>query len=161
MERVGERFDDWYVRLHPRLVVALAAAFGDRDMAADATDEALVRACERWTTVSAMESPEGWVFTVAFNIAKRRLRRRALESKLTRRTATSAIDGPAGELWSVVAELPPRQRAAVVLRHVADLKEAEIAQVMGIARGTVSATLRDAYRSLRAQLEPELLEEPS
>ena len=43
MDRMIERFDDWYERLHPRLAVALAAAFGDRDIAVEATDEAFVR----------------------------------------------------------------------------------------------------------------------
>ena len=103
--------------------------------------------------------PDGWLFTVAFNIAKRRHRRRDPRARLMRRHGgPSAVDGPAGELWLIVADLPPRQRHAVILRHVADLTETQIADVMGIARGTVSATLRTAYRSLRADLQPQVLE---
>jgi RNA polymerase sigma-70 factor (ECF subfamily) len=52
-------------------------------------------------------------------------------------------------MWDVVAGLPDRQRQAVVLRHVGQLREEEIAQAMGISRGTVSSTLRAAYKSLR------------
>lgn len=150
MQGVSWEFDGWYERLHPRLVVALVAAFGDGDIAADSTDEAFVRAYERWAQVSVMASPAGWVFQVGFNVARRRLRRRAVEDRLLRRRPTGpTVAGPAGEVWSLVAALPPRQRQAVVLRHVAQLTETEVGQVMGIGRGSVSATLRAAYRSLR------------
>ena len=66
--------------------------------------------------------------------------------------ALATAPGPAGEAWALVAGLPERQRTAVVLRHVADLTEPEIAKVMRITRGTVSTTLADAHRALRAKL---------
>ena len=72
-----------------------------------------------------------------------------------------SVPAPAGEAWALVAALPERQRTAVVLRHVADLTEPEIARVMGITRGTVSSTLSDAHRALRAQLADEAEEPPS
>jgi DNA-directed RNA polymerase specialized sigma24 family protein len=52
----------------------------------------------------------------------------------------------------LVADLAPRQRTAVLLRHVGQFTEQEIAVVMGIARGTVSSTLRVAYGHLASQL---------
>ena len=55
-------------------------------------------------------------------------------------------------MWQIVAELPERQRLAVVLRHIAGLTEADIGASMGITRGTVSATLRQAYASLRLEI---------
>ncbi|MEZ5167047.1 MAG: sigma-70 family RNA polymerase sigma factor [Acidimicrobiales bacterium] len=64
----------------------------------------------------------------------------------------ATLPGPAGELWLLVEDLPLRRRTAVVLRHVGQLTEPEIAQVMGISRGTVSATLRQAYAALRMGL---------
>ena len=45
-----------------------------------------------------------------------------------------------------------RQRQVVVLRFVADLPEADIADVLGISRGTVSSTLADAKANLRVAL---------
>ncbi|HEX5096292.1 MAG TPA: sigma factor-like helix-turn-helix DNA-binding protein, partial [Acidimicrobiia bacterium] len=64
------------------------------------------------------------------------------------------------ELWAAVRTLPPRQCQAIALRFVADLPEAEIASVMGVARGTVASTLADA-RARLAQLlaEPALMED--
>lgn len=146
---------------HPRLVTALAAMFGDRDLAAESADEALVRAYERWRRVSSMDSPEGWTYRTGLNVARRILRRRSLEAALLRRERREPdpLPGPAGEIWDLVAVLPERQRQAVVLRHVGQLREREIAEVMGVARGTVSSTLRSAHESLRMELEIELIPE--
>ncbi len=52
------------------------------------------------------------------------------------------------EVWEAVRALPVRQRTAVVLRYVADLPEAAIAEAMGVRRGTVASNLADGRRSL-------------
>lgn len=148
-------FDDWYLGAHGRLVGALVAFAGDLEVAADAVDEACARALGRWDRVSLMSSVDSWVYRVAINHAKRRLRRAALERRLTARSGSRVVvplDGPAGEIWDVVGQLPPRQRMAVVLRYVADLPEAEIARAMKVTRGTVASTLADARRRLGVAL---------
>ena len=142
-------FEEWYRGAHPRLGTSLALAFGDVNLAQDALDEACSRALERWDRVAAMQSPTACVYTVAFNDARRRLRRAGLERRILRSRRTESVQPPAGEMWAVVADLPERQREAVVLRHVGQLLEDEIAATMGITRGTVSSTLRAAYKSLR------------
>jgi RNA polymerase sigma-70 factor (ECF subfamily) len=154
-------FETWYRREHPRLVTLLAASTGDAPLARDAADEAVARAFERWHRVSRMASPAGWTYRVALNLVRRRARRRALEHRILRRIRPDVVPGPTGELWLLVADLPPRQRTAVLLRHVGQLTEAEIGDVMGIARGTVSSTLRSAYRRLGTEIEdePETLKE--
>jgi len=52
-----------------------------------------------------------------------------------------------------IATLPPRQRQAVVLRYLADLPLADVANAMGCALGTVKATLHEALRAMRVELE--------
>lgn len=154
-------FEAWYRQLHPRLVTTLIAVLGDVDVAREAADEAFARAFERWSRVSAMESVDGWVYRVAYNVARRHWRRRSLEHRLLRtRVSDASVPGPAGELWSLVRELPTRQALAVSLRHVGQLTEQEVAEVMGIKRGTVSATLRTAYESLRIRIADDV-EEPN
>lgn len=144
-------FDAWYSGLHPRLVTVLVGVVGDVDVARDAADEALVRALEKWSSVSEMSSPDGWTYRVALNVARRRLRRRALERRLLRRLDVAAVvPGPSGEVWLLVADLGVRQREAVLLRHVAGLTEPEVAEAMGVSRGTVNSTLRAAHGRLRA-----------
>lgn len=146
-------FETWYRQIHPRLGTSLALAFGDVSLAQESADEAFARALERWDRVAGMDSPTGWVYRVAFNDARRRLRRAGLERRLLRSNRSNPVDPPAGELWEVVANLPPRQRQAVVLRHVGQLREAEVGAAMGISRGAVSSTLRAAYQSLRIALD--------
>jgi RNA polymerase sigma-70 factor (ECF subfamily) len=148
-------FEDWYRREHPRLVTLLAASTGDASLGREAADEALTRAFERWAHVSRMASPTGWTYKVGLNVARRGARRRALERRLLGRLRRDDVPGPTGELWLLVAGLPARQRTAVLLRHVGQLTEQEIADVMGIARGTVSSTLRSAYERLGAVLDEE------
>jgi RNA polymerase sigma-70 factor (ECF subfamily) len=150
-----DAFEDWYRAEHARLVTLITAVVGDADRGRDAVDDALARAYERWDRVSLMASPTAWTYRVALNVARRRARRQAIEARLLGRSRPELVPGPTGELWLVVAELPVRQREAVLLRHVAQMTEAEIADVMGIKRGTVSSTLRAAYQRLGLAMDDE------
>jgi RNA polymerase sigma-70 factor (ECF subfamily) len=55
-------------------------------------------------------------------------------------------------LVAAVAALPERQRLAVTLRYQCDLTQSQIAEVMGVAPGTIAAMLSTARRNLRAAL---------
>ena len=77
-----EAFESWYRQAHPRLIAALVSFCGSVEIAADATDEACMRAMVRWDRVSGMDSPDGWVYRVAVNHAKRRMRRARMERLL-------------------------------------------------------------------------------
>jgi DNA-directed RNA polymerase specialized sigma24 family protein len=154
----GVSFEAWYPAIHPRLVAAMALSCGRPEDAADAADEALARALERWDVVSRMASPDGWTFQVAYNLLRRRGRRQVIEQRVLRRAGggvATSVPAPAGEAWDAVKDLPRRQREVVVLRYIADLPEAEIAAVLGISRGTVSSTLADARRALGPMLDDE------
>jgi RNA polymerase sigma-70 factor (ECF subfamily) len=154
-------FADFYGHEHPRVLGVLSAVSGDRQAALEATDEAFVRALERWKRVSAMDSPSGWTYRVALNALRRTKRRFATEQRLLRRTrVVDVVPTVDPDLWTVVRTLPPRQCQAVVLRYVADLPEAQIADVMRITRGTVASTLADARTRLAELLgEPVLVED--
>ena len=160
----GRDFESWYAGEHARLYTALLILTGDRDVAADATDEALSRALQHWPRVGGMDSPEGWTYRVAVNVIRRRGRRRAMEQRVLHRFAASSAQfapAPAGEIWDLVRSLTNRQRTALVLRYVADLTEPDIAAVMGVTRGTVASTLADARRALGDALkEPNVAEDP-
>ena len=159
---VSSDFAQWYAAEHKRLFSALLVLSGDRELAAEATDEALSRALQHWDRVVKMGSPEGWTYQVAVNVVRRIARRRALEHRLLRRVAPNPVAAaPAGEVWDVVRGLPDRQRTAVVLRYVADLTEDDIATAMGITRGTVASTLAAARRSLAGLLAEPMAEEQS
>ena len=143
------QFEAWYEREHPRMIVTLLLATGDLDLASECVDEACARALSKWDRVSQMDAPTGWVYSVALNHARRLSRRKGIErSLLPRLVAPEVISPEASEIWESVAALPERQRQVVVLRHVGNLKEVDIAQTLHISRSTVSSTLRDAHKKL-------------
>ncbi len=151
-------FASWYRTEYPRVVNALTLLTGDRQVSADAASEAFVRALAKWDRVSKMDRPGGWLYKVALNDARRRLRRSTRDSSVAAdlgwTPTTSAPVEPDHELWNAVSRLPDRTRSAVVLRYVADLTEAGIAEALGVQRGTVATMLRRAHEALAADLGP-------
>ncbi|MEY2432100.1 MAG: polymerase sigma-70 factor, subfamily [Acidimicrobiaceae bacterium] len=147
-------FEPWYLREHPKVVATLTWVAGDPHVAADATDEAFARAYANWRKVERMDSPGGWVYRVALNVVRRRMRRAAFERRTLEPPAEVAqvVDR---EIWTVVQQLPERQRVAVVLRYLLDLPEQEVATAMGISRGTVASALAAARRRLAGWLTVE------
>ncbi len=148
-------FAAWYESSYSRVMAAVAVQVADIDAARDATDEAFVRALERWTNVRGMAQPTGWAYRVAINVARRdgrrQTRERAALEGLDRFESTPEGRGDPG-LWDAVRLLPDRQREAVVLRYLLDLPQHEIATAMGVAAGTVAATLNQARAKLSEAL---------
>jgi DNA-directed RNA polymerase specialized sigma24 family protein len=147
-------FAEWYRQTQPGLLESVLRAVPRRAVAEDAIDEAFEKAFARWERVQSMRSPNGWVYRVAVNAARRQLSREVREGeRLAFATVGAPLEPPpGGEAWLVVATLPVRQRTAVVLRHVGGMTEAEVADAMGVTRSTVSSTLASAYKTLGQQL---------
>jgi RNA polymerase sigma factor (sigma-70 family) len=148
-------FASWYESEHSRLLATMTIVTRDLHVAQDVTSEAFARALAAWTRVQAMDSPVGWTYRVALNLAHRRARRAAVEQRLLRRVAPAADGLPmehAVELWDAVRALPPRARTAIALRYAAGLSEEEVARAMHIAVGTASATLSAARKTLAITL---------
>jgi RNA polymerase sigma-70 factor (ECF subfamily) len=144
-------FESWYRAEHPKVLAALAVVARDPDLAQEVAAEAFARALQRWERVGQMDSPGGWTYRVALNVLRRRARRAALERRLLPHLAPPAaitVPAYAVEVWQVVTGLAPRMRTAVALRYLGGLTEAQIADAMGIAPGTVAATLHEARRQL-------------
>jgi RNA polymerase sigma-70 factor (ECF subfamily) len=148
-------FAEWFRREYQQVLGSLMLAIGDPDIAEESAAEAFARAYEKWDRVRAMERPTGWIYTVAFNLARRKLRRRAMERRLLLKAHPRAEVGPESgfELWDLVRTLPPRERTAVALRYGADLREADVAKAMGISAGAVAKTLNVARSRLGLALE--------
>jgi RNA polymerase sigma-70 factor (ECF subfamily) len=148
-------FSEWYAAEYSRLVVLLALSTGSREVGEDAAAEAFARAYEKWDRVRRMATPTGWTYTVGLNVARRKMRRAALERALLRRQKLSEFTTSPpdlSELREAVEDLPDRQRTAVLLRYYADLPESEIAKVMKVSPGTIAKTLHVARKRLEARL---------
>jgi RNA polymerase sigma factor (sigma-70 family) len=63
--------------------------------------------------------------------------------------------GAREELWRAILALPPRQRAAIVLRFYEDLSERETADALGCSTAAAKSLVARAMQTLRAQIESE------
>lgn len=133
------------------LSIGLALS-GDRQLETDVTQEAFVRAYRRWPDVREMDAPRAWLRRVMINLLidahRRTMSERAALDRIPSPTAVAFDDPIAGPWWDAVRELPERQRAAVALHYLDDHSVAEVAEVLGIAEGTVKASLASARRTL-------------
>jgi len=138
------------------LRVALAVT-GSRETAADAVQEAFAQALRHRHDFRGEGSVESWVWRTVLNVAltQRRTGGRETAADALEETAAPANGHPSesAEIRAAVAALPERQRHALFLRHYADLTYDEIADVLGIARGTVAATLHAAHEAVRRAME--------
>ncbi len=152
-------FDDVYAAHFGDLTVQLYAYFGDRQEAQDVVQEAFCRALAKWNTVSRYEDPVAWVRRVAWNLAvsKWRRARTAMNFLRKQKPAEPRVEGPSPErvaLVTALATLPATQRRAMVLRYLADLTVAEIAEREGVAEGTVKSWLSRGRTAVAAHLRP-------
>jgi RNA polymerase sigma-70 factor, ECF subfamily len=145
------QFADFYEIEHDHVFRVVLAFCADYEIAQDATQEAFARAFSRWRRVSQHPSPQGWVITTAFNYVRRGRRRRVAVS-----APPQVVQSPSGDRLDVTRSLlalPPRQRQAVVLFHIADQPIEAVAELMGISTGAVKSHLDRARKSLRSTLE--------
>jgi RNA polymerase sigma-70 factor (ECF subfamily) len=150
-------FDEVYAAHFGDLTVQLYAYFGDRQEAQDVVQEAFCRAYSRWKTVSRYDDPVAWIRRVAWNLAVSRWRRSrtALNFLRRQRRDEAQLDGPGPDrvaLVAALATLPDTQRRAMVLRYLADLSVAEIADRERVPEGTVKSWLHRGRAALAVQL---------
>lgn len=146
-------FVEFYERSRDRVGRALAVTLGDDHLAAEAVDEAMARAYQRWDRVSGFDNPGGWVYRVALNWATSILRRRRRAPQPHAERGPTDV-GPISEpdVAAALSELPARQRAVVVCRFYLGLSEAETAIALSTRPGTVKSRLHRALRHLQVRL---------
>ena len=152
-------FDAFYLDARQRVLRCVFLLTGDLGEAQDATQEAFVRAWQRWPTIGSYADPEAWVRTVACRIAVSRWRglmRRAAALRLLKAGSARVASEPSSERLDIVEALralPAGQRAAIVLHYFAGLPIAEIARQTDVAEGTVKARLSRGRKALAELLE--------
>lgn len=154
-------FDEFYVRTRDRLAVQIAALTGDPTEAGDHVQEAFVRAWTRWSHVSGLDDPEGWVRRVAHNLAVSRWRRTRRTVSGNRPDTAVEWDDEQRAVVAALAELPRPHREAIVLHHLVGLPVAEVADQLRAPVATVKSWLSRGRRQLATLLEPSATEEGS
>jgi RNA polymerase sigma-70 factor (ECF subfamily) len=150
-----EAFEAHYVSLL-RLGAALV---GRRDVAEDLVQEAFVRAASKLEQLNPEETGP-YLRRVVVNLSRDRFRRLAVEIRHLRKSARNEPDQSGSfedrqMLWRSILRLPIRQRACVVLRFYEGMSEAEVAEVLECAVGTVKSQTSRAMTKLRKELGDE------
>jgi RNA polymerase sigma-70 factor (ECF subfamily) len=148
-------FSDFYRTHWPAVARGLALTLGDRDLGAEAADEAMVRAYAQWNIVRGYDNPAGWVYRVGLNWARSHRRRIARHRPFTGSgaTAVDAVDDPA--VRAALLQLDVKHRSVVVCRLLLDWSVEQTAAVLDLSPGTVKSRLHRALHILAPALRPE------
>jgi len=146
----------------PDLVRFAAVLTGDRELAQDVVQDALVRAHQQWRRVAAAERPKLYLRKMVVNgylSWRRRWYQRSVQTTadVARFGEAAAPDhadriADADRLAKLLAALSRSQRAAIVLRFYEDLDDTEIAEVLECAVGTVRSHISRGLTALRVQI---------
>lgn len=150
-----DAFSDYVAARYPALVRTARLLVSDVHAAEDLVQDTLARCVPAWSRIEG--NPEPYVRTVMVRTNISRWRRRRVHEVATEvvpdvavRDADVAVQD---ELRRALATLPAKQRAVVVLRHVEDLGEREVAEILKCSVGTVKSQTHAGLAKLRAVLE--------
>ena len=149
---------------HYRGLVRLAAYLtGDRDNAEEIVQDAYVKVLGRWGGLRDLDKGEAYLRQTVVNLSRSRMRHRVVVERNAPAPMPDMASAESGAMSRLdraavidaIAELPRRQREAVVLRYYADLSEAQTAHAMGISAGAVKSHTSRGMAALRHLLEEE------
>lgn len=133
---------------------------GDYGRAEDLLQTALIRAHRHWRRVQKLGEPEAYVRRILINLNTDWWRRRSSFEQVVGEIRDEKPHHPAtdafaayelrDELWEALRTLPPKMRAALVLRYFEDLTEAQTAHLLGCSIGTVKSQCSRGLERLRA-----------
>lgn len=148
------RFEDFYRSNREDLVRALALTLRDPHLAAEAADEAMVRAYQHWRSLVTYDNPAGWTYRVGLNWARSWLRKRRREvPEMATEPPVWDPDPVDPSLAQEIGSLSDKHRAVIVLRFFWDWRIDQIADALDISPGTVKSRLHRALRQLRSNGE--------
>ncbi|GLW31782.1 SigE family RNA polymerase sigma factor [Actinoplanes regularis] len=136
---------------------------GDRHRAEDLLQTALVKTFVKWSRLRDPGALEGYVRRAMATTATSWWRGRPYRERPVARLPDHPPDGidrsvahlEKDAMWTHLRALPAKQRAVLVLRYYEGLAEAEIADVLGISRGTVKSHASRGLTTLRQRLDKE------
>jgi RNA polymerase sigma-70 factor (ECF subfamily) len=141
-----------------RLVRTLALVAGSQEAAADAVQEAFVKAHLHWRRVQRYDDPVGWIRRVAINKLRDESRRQGRKDRAVERLQGEMRDSEVewsdgADAGALLAGLPRQQRLAMALFYVEGLSVSEVADTLGITEGAVRFHLHQGRNRLRGLVE--------
>jgi RNA polymerase sigma-70 factor (sigma-E family) len=158
----GDDFDDFVRGSSTRLLRTAVLLTGDRAAAEDLVQEMYERLYVHWRRIHT--APEAYARKTLASLSANRWRSRSRKPEVSLGTHDEPTpDGSDSlavreQLLSALQQLPPRQRAVIVLRYYEDLTEAQTADALGCSLGTVKSQASRALDRLRLITEPAILE---
>jgi RNA polymerase sigma-70 factor (sigma-E family) len=157
MTPAASDFEDFVRSNLDGLVRTAGMIVWDLREAEDLVQDCLFKVARRWGRVGSMEDPLAYTRRVLIHLALRQSGRRGRQrAELELTAAEDAVETAAmagletrEELLEALAQLPARQRAAIVLRYFLDLTEAETARALGCSTGTVKSNTSKGLTRLR------------
>lgn len=163
-DRGTSRLAELYVRYAPPAQRLAYLLTGDPSRAEDLVQEAFVRMVGRFAHLRAPDAFDAYLRRTIVNLHTSYLRRLRLERNYVERerkaVGRSSVDaapdlGVREDLWRALLDLPPRQRAALVLRFYEDLSERETAEVLGCSPAAAKALVARGMEALRDRIRRE------
>src|ERR1700742_5019068 len=137
---------------HAAVVMAVLRGAVGREGAEDAFQETFLAALRAYPGLRDARNLRGWLVTIAHRKAidhHRARGRAAVPVASGHEEAVFDPDPGAAEIWTAVATLPPKQRAAVTLRFASDLPHEEIADALGCSPAAARRRLHEGLKRLR------------
>jgi RNA polymerase sigma-70 factor (sigma-E family) len=132
---------------------------GDPQLAQDLVQEALTKTYVAWPRLRDPHNAEAYcrkaITTTAISWFRRKAWNNERPTEVLPEQEMGGLDATIADrdrVWRALRSLPPRQRAALVLRYFDDLTETQTAEAMGCAVGTVKSQVSAGLAKLRAQL---------
>jgi len=144
-----------FLQAHRDLVWRFLAASVGPVEADDCFQETWIAALRAYPRLRPDSNLRAWILTIAHRKAldahRRRSRHAVPVAEIDVMAGAAPPDAPRRdeELWEAVHALPPKQRAAVLLRHNADLPHREIAEVLGCSEEAARSALHEGIAKLR------------
>jgi RNA polymerase sigma-70 factor (sigma-E family) len=151
-----DEFSEFVQGAWPGLYRTAYLLLGDKGLAEDLVQTALAKTYAAWPSVRDVQAAPGFARTTLVNTASAWFRKRSWRNELP--TQELPEDGHESDpstrpaVLDALAQLPPRQRAVVVLRYYDDLSVAETARVLDCSDGTVKSQTSKALDTLRRLL---------
>jgi RNA polymerase sigma factor (sigma-70 family) len=161
-DRLRTQVGDLFARYGREMTELAYLMTGDLHLAQDIAQEAFVRLFGRFGHVRNPDAVHAYLRKTVVNIARSHFRRRRSERAYLRRVAGDTLRGVDSDVHSLdddtfalLQGLPPKQRAALILRFYFDLSEHQTAEILDVTSKAVNGLVTRGLNSVRERYRPD------